>query len=1366
MKTFQSTPITFVDQTDSRKLEVYLKSNLPTAQIYNPNTTTFTPDWTEGECLQLHADVFLDSRIMEAIAYKDPTLTITWFKNSTRMSSNSIEEISSDKRTLTVKSNVLKNDAIITYSCEVAYQGITASARVVFTRVDMGLNGQKGNDGTGVTILGSYDTLNQLQTAHPSGKAGDAYIVDGDLYVWATDDKQWSNVGNIQGPQGKDGKTLSLIGNSQVFHVNSDQTTFLPTQITIAPHFANITEDEKTSATWEYKTDYDAAWHGLTSNTLLDHGITLSNNIVTISGNKFIKSSILSISFKISLGYLEDTLTIYKAFDGTKGDTGDDAPIAFLSNEQVSFVADEDGFTYGGTQSFSTNVVAYVGTKKVVPEIGDLAPVNAKLPSGMSVVADKELNNNEVVLHLSVNDKSTLGSVLSNNGIINIPVSYPIKASLQLSWSKINTGHTGVGIDSMNVTYGKSTSSATMPISWLSTAEAVAASEGEYLWTKTTTNYTSASKPSTVTYAYVKQGEKGEAVMVSSVHYAKNKSNVNWPKSESEWYSSIVSTNGGEFLWTRTTFSDGKRAYSVAQQGRGIDKITEYYLATSLSSGVTKTTTGWKNSIQTVTATNKYLWNYEVISYTDGTSSSTDPIIIGAYGDRGNIGNGIASIEEWYLATSSASGVTASTAGWKNAMQSLTATNKYLWNYELITYTDGNKVTTNPVIIGVYGDKGDPGNPASLVDVTQSALYFKSTTGSKGPFEPQYIYLYPRFQNSTYSNWQYSRDGGLTWVSVSGANGLSIGTYNSSANALRIDRASTLYTDSITSLSFRCNSTNSSVYDTVSVAKIYDVADLQIGGRNLLLNSTFEGRSNYGVFSFDNGEMILSNSSLGSVDNSYVTYTIPLSVQPNDFRGKTLTFSMDYMVTEDITYGTTSPWVGVEFAVVRNSTTGGSSQWFQWFGVKSMPTAKMDKWERKTLHWDVSDYDIERVLFTVLLRDATGTVKFRNPKFEFGNAATDYTPAPEDLIEEAANVNVMLSNEAHFFEATAGGVPVDTSVTLDVVGYKGSVKSATTVGTIIGVPSAGMKVTIANNGTTNTKLTVAITSALTSDIADYGILTIPIMVNGHTINKIFNWTKAKAGDVGASGSDAVTFQVYSNNGYALSTSIPTVTLQAFAYVGDVEIKSGATYQWYRYNNTDWVAVSGATNNYFTVARDDVAFSNTYMCKMQFNNAEYVDVATIEDKNDENKVFASKPFNYFAGDLWVVGTDYIPPSYDIGTMLRAEHTNTGYADSDWVPATKYDKEIKELKNTVDSYHQYFSVNSANGLQIGNSSINNDILTISRVNAQTVNTNSATAESLNVVGKYSGSTMLQAPVINLGNFSIVIESNGSFSIVANT
>lgn len=70
-----------------------------------------------------------------------------------------------------------------------------------------GPTGPAGKDGTGVNILGGYDSFEELQEAHPSGDAGDAYLVDGDLYVW--NGSLWQNVGNIQGPKGDTGATGS-----------------------------------------------------------------------------------------------------------------------------------------------------------------------------------------------------------------------------------------------------------------------------------------------------------------------------------------------------------------------------------------------------------------------------------------------------------------------------------------------------------------------------------------------------------------------------------------------------------------------------------------------------------------------------------------------------------------------------------------------------------------------------------------------------------------------------------------------------------------------------------------------------------------------------------------------------------------------------------------------------------------------------------------------------------------------------------------------------------------------------------------------------------------------------------------------------
>ena len=48
-----------------------------------------------------------------------------------------------------------------------------------------GRDGIDGKDGTSVTILGTYDTIEELNNAHPDGNNnGDGYIIRGDLYIW------------------------------------------------------------------------------------------------------------------------------------------------------------------------------------------------------------------------------------------------------------------------------------------------------------------------------------------------------------------------------------------------------------------------------------------------------------------------------------------------------------------------------------------------------------------------------------------------------------------------------------------------------------------------------------------------------------------------------------------------------------------------------------------------------------------------------------------------------------------------------------------------------------------------------------------------------------------------------------------------------------------------------------------------------------------------------------------------------------------------------------------------------------------------------------------------------------------------------
>ena len=54
-------------------------------------------------------------------------------------------------------------------------------------------------------------------------------------------------------------------------------------------------------------------------------------------------------------------------------------------------------------------------------------------------------------------------------------------------------------------------------------------------------------------------------------------------------------------------------------------------------------------------------------------------------------------------------GVTKETTGWATSAQVMTSTNKYLWCYHEFVLTNNNHLYTTPTVIGVYGDKGDPG---------------------------------------------------------------------------------------------------------------------------------------------------------------------------------------------------------------------------------------------------------------------------------------------------------------------------------------------------------------------------------------------------------------------------------------------------------------------------------------------------------------------------------------------------------------------------------------------------------------------------------------------------------------------------------
>ncbi|MGQ7407716.1 phage tail protein [Streptococcus suis] len=111
---------------------------------------------------------------------------------------------------------------------------------------------------------------------------------------------------------------------------------------------------------------------------------------------------------------------------------------------------------------------------------------------------------------------------------------------------------------------------------------------------------------------------------------------------------SVSDSTNKSYIGTCTTYLDTNptgedprdyRLYSWAkfkgEPGRGIESTTHYFLATSQGSGVTVSTSGWTTTAQSTTAVNKYLWNYTVTQYSDGTSQTSSAIIIGVHGADG-----------------------------------------------------------------------------------------------------------------------------------------------------------------------------------------------------------------------------------------------------------------------------------------------------------------------------------------------------------------------------------------------------------------------------------------------------------------------------------------------------------------------------------------------------------------------------------------------------------------------------------------------------------------------------------------------------------------------------------------------------------
>ena len=280
---------------------------------------------------------------------------------------------------------------------------------------------------TGETVSGNVLTVNQNKLASiTSGLLTYiAYVAYADpdtgLTINATADISFALIST-----GENAKSAWISG-EQVFKYTA-ASAVSPAQITLTANLQNVTMGK-----WQYKNS-SGTWTDYP--TTADNANITSPTLVVKPTHAIWVGETATLRITTSDASIGDTTSIYKVQDGTPGGAGQNASVVFLTNENITFAAAKDGKIAAVTKT--CNVVAYTGATKVTPTVG--TPTGA--PTGMTITVGSAVDN-EIPLSIAIAANATLGGSGQLNGVVNIPVTSPVETTLQIQWSKVNTGASG-----------------------------------------------------------------------------------------------------------------------------------------------------------------------------------------------------------------------------------------------------------------------------------------------------------------------------------------------------------------------------------------------------------------------------------------------------------------------------------------------------------------------------------------------------------------------------------------------------------------------------------------------------------------------------------------------------------------------------------------------------------------------------------------------------------------------------------------------------------------------------------------------------------------------------------------------------------
>lgn len=265
-----------------------------------------------------------------------------------------------------------------------------------------------------------------------------------------------------------------------------------------------------------------------------------------------------------------------------------DAYSVLLTSEAYTFVGGTNGVASGN--SCSTEAVAFCGATQC--SAVDVTADDIICPTGISA----SVTNNGTK---SVKVTFTTTATISDDCEATIPVvvdgitvNKKFSFAVAKTGAKGDTGATGNGISKVETFYltTSAASGVTTSTSGWSTTPTATTETNKYIWSYTKTTYTN--------NAYVNSTP------------------------------AIIGTHG-------TKGATG----GTGATGKGVSKVETYYLTTSAASGVTSSTSGWSTTPTATTTDKKYIWSYQKFTYTDNTTNTSTPAIVGTHGATGAKGD-------------------------------------------------------------------------------------------------------------------------------------------------------------------------------------------------------------------------------------------------------------------------------------------------------------------------------------------------------------------------------------------------------------------------------------------------------------------------------------------------------------------------------------------------------------------------------------------------------------------------------------------------------------------------------------------------------------------------------------------------------